>query len=86
MEDIIDADYMHAKRFCKDFEIKNLGEYHDLYFKDNALLLTDVFKNFRKMCLKVYHLDPSKFLSAPGLACQTTLKKAAVKLELLTDN
>ena len=24
MEDITDADYAHAKRFCKDFEIKNL--------------------------------------------------------------
>ena len=22
MEDITDADYMHAKRLCKDFEIK----------------------------------------------------------------
>ena len=30
MEDIIDADYMHVKTMCKDFEIKNLGEYHDL--------------------------------------------------------
>ena len=30
MEDIADADYMHGKRVCKDFEIKNLGEYHDL--------------------------------------------------------
>ena len=25
IEDIIDADYIHAKRNCKDFEIKNLG-------------------------------------------------------------
>ena len=25
MEDITDADYTHAKRVCKDFEIKNLG-------------------------------------------------------------
>ena len=24
MEDITDSDYTHAKRFCKDFEIKNL--------------------------------------------------------------
>ena len=24
MEDITDADYVHAKRFCKDFEIKNV--------------------------------------------------------------
>ena len=25
MEDITDADYVHAKRVCKSFEIKNLG-------------------------------------------------------------
>ena len=31
MEDIADADYTDAKRVCKDFEIKNLGEYHDLF-------------------------------------------------------
>ena len=30
MEDITDADYGRTKSFCKDFEIKNLGEYHDL--------------------------------------------------------
>ena len=26
MEDISDAEYTHAKRVCKNFEIKNLGE------------------------------------------------------------
>ena len=26
MEDIIDADYAHTKKFCEDFEIKNLGK------------------------------------------------------------
>ena len=31
MEIITDADYVHAKRVSKDCEIKNLGEYHDLY-------------------------------------------------------
>ena len=34
----------------------------------------NVFENFRKMCLKIYHLDPAKFLSAPGLAWQAALK------------
>ena len=31
MEDITDVDYALAKGVCKDFEIKDLGEYHDLY-------------------------------------------------------
>ena len=68
MEDITYADYIHAKRVCKNFKIKKLGEYHDLYLKSDTLLLADVFENFRKMCLKIYHSDPVKFLSAPGLA------------------
>ena len=35
MEDITDADYMNAKRVCKDFEIKKLNEHHDLYLKND---------------------------------------------------
>ena len=68
MEDITDADCMHAKRICKGFETKDLGEYHDLYLKSNTLLLADVFENFRKICLEIYQLDLVKFLSAIGLA------------------
>ena len=85
MEEFTDADYMHGKRVCKDFKIKNLGEYHDWYLKSDTVILADVFKNFRKMCLKIYELDPVKFISAPGLARQAALKKAKVNLELLID-
>ena len=53
MEDITDADYAHAQRVCKDFEIKKLAEYHDFYVQSNTLLLADVFENFRNMCLKI---------------------------------
>ena len=82
MKDTTDADYAQAKRVCKDFEIKNLREYHDLYVQSNTLLLADVFKNFWNMCLKICKLDPVKFLSAPGLAWQAVLKKTKVKLDL----
>ena len=85
LEDIRDADYMHAKRVCKYFEMKNLGEFHDLYLKSDVLLLADVLENFRKMCLKIYELDPVKFFSSAGLAWQAALKKTEVKFELLTD-
>ena len=70
MEDNANADYAHVKRVCKDFEIKNLWEYHDLYVQSDTLLLADVFENFRNICLKIYKLDPAKFLSGPGLARQ----------------
>ena len=68
MEDITDADYAHAERVCKNFKIKKIGEYYDLYVQSDTLLLADVFENFRNRCLKIYKLDPVKFLSAPGLA------------------
>ena len=64
MEDVTDEDYAHAKSVCGDFEIKNIGEYHDLYVQKNTLLLAEVYENFQNMCIKIYELDPAKFLSA----------------------
>ena len=75
MEVITDADYVHAKSICKDFEIKNLGENHDLYVQSHIVLLADVFENFKNVCLEIYELDPARFLSAPGLAWPAALKK-----------
>ena len=63
MEDITDADYMHAKRVCKDFEIKKSGEYYDLYLKNDTLIMADVFEDFTKMRLEIYQLDPAKVFS-----------------------
>ena len=54
MEDITDADYMHAKKVWKDFEIKNLGEDHDLYVQSDTLLLPDVFGSFRNKCIDIH--------------------------------
>ena len=65
MEHNTDADYMHVERVCKEFEIKDLDEYHDLYLSRDTRILADVFKNVRKTCLRIYYLDPAKFLSAP---------------------
>ena len=69
-EDIIDADYRHAKRAYKKFNNKNLGDYHDLYVQGDTLILADIFKNFRNKYIEIYELDPAHFLSAPGLAWQ----------------
>ena len=54
--------------------MNNLGDYHDLYMQSDTLLLADISENFRNKFIEKYELDPSYFLSAPGL-----------ELELLTD-
>ena len=48
MEDITNEDYMHAKRVCKDSEIKILGEYHGLYLKSDTLILAGASKTSEK--------------------------------------
>ena len=51
IEYVTDVDYGHGKTVFEYLINKNLGDYHDLYVQSDTLLLTDVFENFRKMCM-----------------------------------
>ena len=82
---IPDEDYAHAKQVWEAFECENLGDYHDLYLATDAILLADVFENFRKTCLKHYGLDPAHYYTSPGLSWGALLKHTGIQLELLTD-
>ena len=84
-EDISDADYERAKLIWKHFNIKNLGEYHDLDLETDVLLLTDVYENFRKQCLTDYELDPAHYYTLPNFAWDAMLLKTGIELELLHD-
>ena len=85
MENNTDIDSRHANKVFKKLKLKNLGDYHDLCVQSDALLLADVFENFRNMCIEIYEPDSAHFLSAAGLAWQACLKETGVELELLTD-
>ena len=70
LENITEKDYEHVKKVWEAFEIKHLGEYHELYVQCNTFLFADVFENFRNKYIGIFKLDPAHFLSAPGLAWQ----------------
>ena len=84
-EKISDEDFEHAQKVWKEFGLKNMGDYHDLYLKTDVLLLSDVMVNFRKLCEKNYELDPAHFFTVPGMAWDAMLKMTGIKLELLED-
>ena len=57
MEDITDADYVHAT-----FRNKKLRRYYDWYVQSDTLLLAGVFETLTNICVKICKLDPAKFL------------------------
>ena len=50
-----------------------------MYVQCDALLLADVFENFRDKCIEIYKLDLVDFVSAPGLVWQACLQNTGVK-------
>ena len=78
-------DYLTCEKIWNKFKMKNMGDYHDHYFKKDVLLLADVFDKFIDTCLKYYELDPCHYFSSPGLSWDAVLKMTDVKLEKISD-
>ena len=85
MTNVSEDDYQHSQKVWKEFGIRNLGDYQDLYLRTDVILLANVFETFRDTCLEHYKLDPAHFYTSPGLAWKACLRKTRVRLELLTD-
>ena len=82
---ISDEDYERAIDVWNTFNIKSLGEYHDLYLKTDVLLLCDVFEKFINICVEYYELDPCHYINIPELAWDAMLKMTGVNLRLIDD-
>ena len=55
MEDITYVDYRHAKKVFKNFNNKNLGDYHDLYVQSDNYYL--------QIYLRILEINALKYMS-----------------------
>jgi hypothetical protein len=84
-EGISDAEYQHAQKVWSTFKCETFRDYHMIYLQTDTILLSDVFENFRDMCLEAYKLDPAHYYTSPGLSWSALLKHSRVSLDLIQD-
>ena len=82
---ISDKDYKRAQYVYQRTECNSLLDYMLLYVKTDAVLLCDVFENFRSLCMEYYNLDPCHFFSLPAFSWEAMLRMTGVQLEYITD-
>ena len=89
---ISDEDYHHAQLVWNTFaadmmpsEQFTMGVYHDIYLRTDVLLLADVMRNFRQMCITFYGLDPWRFHTIPGLSLQAGLRMTKARIDQIQD-
>ena len=51
LENVSNSDYEHAIKVREIFNMKNIGNYNDLYVQSDTLLLLVVLESFRNTCL-----------------------------------
>ena len=84
-EECSDEDYAHVVKLWDVFDMKCLGDLHDLYVLSDVLLLADVMENYRESSLVDYGLDPVHYYTLPSFSWDAFLLTTGVEIELLTD-
>ena len=84
-ETVSEEDYERAQAVWKAGNCRTFKDYHDLYLTTDVALLADVFEAFRSLMLVNYGLDPTHYITAPGMSWDALLKHTGIELELLTD-
>ena len=67
-----DANHMHAKRICENFEIENIGKYYNLY---RYLYITRYFWKLQKIAFKNLSFRSCKISLSSGISMANSFKK-----------
>lgn len=79
----LDKDYNRACDVWKQFNIKNCGDFMEIYLKSDVLSLTGIFLHARKKFYDVFKLDVCHFVSLSSYMWTCLLKNLKMPLPLL---
>ena len=74
-----EEDYQHMKLLWKTFNIRNWGEYYELYNLLDVTLLADCFEHFRDSTMKSFGVDSAHYLTTPQMSYSLFLKNVSNK-------
>lgn len=77
---ITDEDYELAQKVWITFGMTTMKDYHDLYLKQDTILLADIINNFLDMAYSTYGIDPLNYVSLPAYS-NDCLYRMVSKLE-----
>ena len=80
-----DEEYLRCIKIWNEFNMKNMGNYHDDYLKKDVLLLASVFEKLIDTFLRFYKIGLCHYFSSPGLSWDAMLKMTGVKFENNSD-
>ncbi|OXA39344.1 putative DNA polymerase [Folsomia candida] len=76
-------EYNNALKVWDRYQIKNLGEWHDVYCLLDVTILADCLERTREILWESYGLDVAHYLSLPMIAFDGVCKLGEVDLEYL---
>ena len=82
LEDVTGEDYKHYKKVWEVFEIKSLGEYHDLYAQCDILLLEMYLETLETSVLKYMDLILLIFVYT-GISMASLLKNDRSRIRII---
>jgi hypothetical protein len=78
--------YNKALEVWNTLECKTFGDYHMAYLESDVVLLAEVFENYRQTCMKMFGLDPIRFVSVQSMTMIIWLKYTGLTIGVLSDS
>jgi hypothetical protein len=78
--------YNNALELWKELKCVTFKDYHMSYLESEVVLLAEMFENYRNSCMKMFELDPVRFVSVQSMTMTNWLKYTGLTLDVLSDN